>query len=264
MLRVFFHQVLYGVGAQATTSSAGEDDIAGVSARFIKPSLESRGDRFAKWNGPLLAPFTQDFNMSASTQRDVLTCETRDLRQAQAGLQGQKQQDMVPTTIPDTLVRGIQQRLGFGASQEVNEPAVTALGGHCENALDLSAASRHLISRKMKERAYGGETKVARARADTPRCFKLVQEGGDKRCVDLFKRQAIGRYTQPYLGKAQKEPERVPIRADGVRADPLLQHQTLREELLQKHRKAWYRGLHGESFQRSSSRVIACFMSEGF
>jgi len=100
---------------------------------------------------------------------------------------------------------------------------------------------RHLVRGKVKERAYGGQSKIARARADAPRRFKLVQKGGDERRIDFFKCQVIRRDMQPLVRKAQQESEGVAIRADGVRADPLLLHQALREEPLQQRREARYR-----------------------
>src|ERR1700730_3268236 len=99
---------------------------------------------------------------------------------------------MIPAPIPRVLVRCTQQSLNFGARQEVNKPLVKALGWRCEDTLDLRGMGRHLVCGKVKERSYGRQSKIASARADAPRGFKLVQKGGDKRRIDFFKRQVIG------------------------------------------------------------------------
>ena len=150
--------------------------------------------------------------MSSATQGDVLMCESCDLGQAQSRLQGHQQQRMIPASVPRVFVRHTQQRFDFGSRQEVNKPPVKALGWRCEDALDLRAMGRHLVRGKVKERAYGGQSKIARARADAPLRFKLVQKGGDERRIDFFKCRVIRRDMQPLVREAQQESEGVAIR----------------------------------------------------
>ena len=131
--------------------------------------------------------------MSPTTQRDVLTCKSCDLGQAQSRLHRHQQQCMIPAPIPRVFVRRTQQRLDFGSHQEVNKHTVKALSWCCEDALDLRAMGRHLVRGKVKERAYGGQSKIARACANATRRFNLVQKGADERRIEFFKRYTISR-----------------------------------------------------------------------
>ena len=105
---------------------------------------------------------------------------------------------------------------------------------------------RHLIGGEAEERPDRGEAKVAGARADAPCLLDLGQERGDERGVDLLECQPIGGRAQPLLGKAQQQPECVPIGLYRMRADPLLLHQSLGEELLQERREGRKCGVHAE------------------
>src|SRR6266496_4362430 len=71
--QMLFQKALYGIRAQSPAAHAWKDDAVLGGARFIEPSFEDCGDRFAERNGALLSPFAEDFDMSARAERNILT-----------------------------------------------------------------------------------------------------------------------------------------------------------------------------------------------
>src|SRR5216684_5364742 len=232
--QMLFQKAVYGVRTQSSAAHAWKNDAVLGGACFIEPCFENCSDWFAKRNGALLSSLAEDYDMSARADRNILTFQAGHFGQAQACLQGCQQQGVIPSAIPGAPVRRIQKYVDLRARHEVDQPAVKAFGRHGENALDLSAMGRHLIGGEAEERPNGGEAKIARARGNAPRLLKFVQKRGDERGIDRFECQAIRRRAQLLLREAQQKSERVSIRTDRMRANPLLLHQPLREESLQE------------------------------
>lgn len=189
--QVLFQKASDGIGAQLPAAHAGEDNAVLVSARFIEPCFEDCGNRLAQWNGALLAPLAENFDMCARAERDILTSQADHLGQTQARLQSRQQQRVIPATVPGALVRCTQEAIDLGTRQEVDELAIEPLGRHCQDALYLGAVCRHFIGSEAEERSDSSEAQIAHMGGHAPRLLLLVKEGGDERRVELLEGQPV-------------------------------------------------------------------------
>jgi hypothetical protein len=140
---------------------------------------------------------------------------------------------MIATTAPGARIGCSKQRLDFRPRQKVNEPAIVALSGHRQHALDLRRIRGRLEGRITEERTDRRQAQIPCAGIDGPGLFQIVQKCCHERRIDVLKCQVVRWFVQSLVGKPKKQPERIPIRTDGVRAGLSLLHETFRKEPLQ-------------------------------
>ena len=80
---------------------------------------------------------------------------------------------------------------------------------------------------------HGGQASVSRAGTVVPVRFEILEERADKRRVKIVQVELGGRLAALLMHKAEQQPERVAVGADGVRTGLALVQQSLCEEALE-------------------------------
>ena len=139
------------------------------------------------------------------------------LRDAQARLQGQKQDRVVPAANPGRLVRCREQRFHLGPVDEVHRPAHIALARHGEDALAVKRMLRFIHRHVAIERPDCGKARVSAAGAVAADLFEMGEEVADERGVECPRSAACGGVT-PLARKAEQQSEGVAIARNRIRA----------------------------------------------
>src|SRR5215510_4852257 len=103
---------------------------------------------------------------------------------------------MIATTEPCSLIGSSQQCVNLGPVQKLNQSSGVSLIRDCQYALDLLGMSRFLVSRIVKERANGGQTKISTARTDLATVLQVIEKRGDQWSIDVLMNET--RWTEMY------------------------------------------------------------------
>jgi hypothetical protein len=186
---------------------------------------------------PLLAALALDAYVRAGAQHDVADSKTRDLRDAQAGLEGKGEQGVIASPYPGRPVGRCEQGVDLGSDEERHDPAGGALLGDGKDLGDERGVARFPIGGEAVKGADSGQPGVAAAHAVVPLVFKVLQEGSDQLGVQVDEVELTGLFASAGVGEAEQEPEGVAVRGDGVVAGPPLADEALGEERLQDRRQ---------------------------
>src|ERR1035438_2984769 len=136
----------------------------------------------------------------------------------------------VTDAVPDSWVRGIQDRLHFLGSEISDKPGVRLFRRDGQNPLDLLQRRRHAIFHVVHERFDSCEADVSGTSAIAATCFQVVQEVHNERSVQLFQLQLRGRQLDAGAGVFEQKPEGMRIGVASVGAGAPLDGQALLEE----------------------------------
>src|SRR5689334_3786106 len=115
---MFVHQVLDGVGAEPSACEAWEKELASNRPRFGHPSLQDLPSGFGDGSAALLPTFPDALNVRTGAKGNIVTAKPGKLREAQAGLQGNKQQGVISPADPASAVDSSKQRFDLRSRQE--------------------------------------------------------------------------------------------------------------------------------------------------
>ena len=79
----------------------------------------------------------------------------------------------------------------------------------------------------LEKGADGGQTKVACAGTVVAAVLDMIQESADERSVEIVQSEFGRRLVEMFLGKCEKQAERIAVGGDGVRAGLTLAHEAL-------------------------------------
>jgi hypothetical protein len=82
----------------------------------------------------------------------------------------------------------------------------------------LRGVFRRLEGHMAKERMDRRQSQLAGSGRDPALGFKLVEEGGDQRCVDVLQHQRRRRLAQSLVYESQQQSDGIALRGDRVRA----------------------------------------------
>jgi hypothetical protein len=88
----------------------------------------------------------------------------------------------------------------------------------------------------LEEGADRGQAKVAGADGVVTTVLNVIQECTDERRVEIVEHELRGRFFEVLLGKSEKQPERIPVRGDGVGTGLALIHKAISKKGLKQGR----------------------------
>ena len=229
---------------------------------FVDPAAPPGHGRFAVVREEDLADAMFRQLIVEGARDEILSFETGHLGQAQAGLHGGENEGVIAPSRPSAPIRCHKHGIDLVTAEKADLFAGESFARDGEHSLDLCRMSRQFESRVSKEGVDCGESQIAASNTQLAAGFKLFQEPGDQRGVDLLEVQAGRRPIETLLRERQELTERVPIGTDGVGARLALLHQALSEEALQQGSEARC-ATHDRPSQRRSSRRMASPINSG-
>ena len=181
-----------GIAAEALAGGGGEQWVAGSAGTLPQPGLE---DRLGRWHQrclSFLAALSDGVHGGAGGERDVLTRESGEFRDPQAGLDGESEHGVVAPAGPGGLVAGVQQRVDLGVDEVGDEVALGPLGRDGEHTLDSGGVFGMLQGQIAEQRVQRGQAVVAGGRAVVPVAFEVVQKRGDQGRVEVWMSRVPG------------------------------------------------------------------------
>ncbi len=111
---------------------------------------------------------------------------------------------MIAPASPRAPVGSREERVDFGVGEEGHEPPLEAFRRNRQHARDRGGVLRMANGRKAKQRADGGEPRVARANAIPVLVFTMIEERTDQRGVELRDIQVRGLHRLAHGRKAHQ------------------------------------------------------------
>ncbi len=125
-----------GVAAEPPPGAGGEQWIAGASGSLGKPDPQQGFDCTGEWDSSLFAALAFAADAGAGAEGDVTAVQADELGDTQTGLDGKQQQHLISPTLPSGPVRGGDEGVNFGRSQECHDPFVEPFRRNRQHPLD--------------------------------------------------------------------------------------------------------------------------------
>jgi hypothetical protein len=125
-----------GVAAEASSGAGAEEGVAAVSGPFVQPGSQQVLDGAVEGDGALFASLALAADGGAGAEGDVVAVQAGEFGDAKAGLDGQGQHGLVPSSFPAFRIRRGQECVDLRAGQERDGPLVEPLGRDVQDALD--------------------------------------------------------------------------------------------------------------------------------
>ena len=130
-----------------------------------------------------------DQNAGLRLKHHIFDPESHQFRDTQSTRKAKMKHRSVTDAVPDSWVRGIQDRLHLLSGEVPDKPGVRLFRRDGQNPLDLLQRRRHAIFHVVHERFDGCEPDVSGTSAIATTCFQMVQEVHDERSIQLFQLQ---------------------------------------------------------------------------
>ena len=257
------HQSLDSISAEWGATGCREDRILRLPVPLAQPGCDQRGRLPMHGSAPLLAALPHAPDMRARADGHVRAPQLDQLGHSEPGLDRQDQEHAIPSADPCRRVGRRHQGIDLFATQEGNRSSLVALGRDRQNATTAIDVGRFTDRHVPKEGVDSGEPDIARTSAVSTSVLDMVQKRADKRCVEIFQRQARWIFTEPLLGKSQEQSKRIAVRGDGVGTGLALSDESVGEEGLQQAGEGRARDHGTTSFRPSTSRSVARAKSSG-
>jgi hypothetical protein len=127
-----------------------------------------------------------DQNAGLRLKHQILDPESHQFRDPEAAREAKMKHGSITDAVPDSWVRGIQNRLHFLGSEVPDKPCICFLRGDGQNTSDLLQRRGHAIFHVMHERFDGCEPDVSGTSAISATGFQMVQEVQNQRSVQLL------------------------------------------------------------------------------
>jgi hypothetical protein len=154
-----------------------------------QPFLQHRGDVRAQRRASHLSPFSEATDVGASAELHVLAAKCRDLTIAEARLNRDEQQGLIPPSDPCARIRCCDKSGGLFHSQKLHWGALVALRRDRKDALTLQGegwfADRYILEEGMD----GSQTVVSRPRAVATVEFEMLKELYQEGNIEIFDEQ---------------------------------------------------------------------------
>jgi hypothetical protein len=148
---VLGHQALQCVGTETSAAGTGRDRIVELPALLRQPSLEDGRNVGAQRRASHLAAFPEATNMSADAEFDIAPAKGCDFAVAEAGLNGDEQQSLVPPSDPCTGIRSSHERCSLFVGQKFDRPTHETLRRESEDTLALQGQRRFMNGHELEE-----------------------------------------------------------------------------------------------------------------
>ena len=171
-----------------------------------------------------------DQNAGLRLKDHILDSKPHQFRDPEAAREAKMKHCAITNAVPDSWVRGIQNRLHFLGSEVPDEACVRFLRRNGKNTLNLLQRRGHAIFHVMHERLNGCEPDVSGTSGIPATGFQMVQEVHNKRRVQLLQLQFRGREFDATAGVFEQKPEGMRIRVACVGAGAPFDGQALLEK----------------------------------
>lgn len=251
-----------GVAAEEPSGAGAEEGVAAASGTFVQPGAQQVLVGAVERDGALFATFPLAADGGAAAQSDVVAVQAGEFGDAQAGLDGQGQHGLVPSSFPAFWIRCRQQGVDLRAGQERDGPLVEPLGWDVQDPLDEQGVFGVLEGGVGEQRPDRGQADVAGSGAVAALVFQVVEERGDHVRVQVVPVQLRRGGPGPMLDEAEQEADRVAVGGDGSGAGLALAGEPFGEERLQGgcdqgHGRAAFRTPSRRAAARASSSGAA-------
>jgi len=125
-----------GIAAEPPTGAGGKQRIAGAAGSLGQPDPQHCLDRTGERDRSLFAALAFAADAGAGAEGDVTAVQADELGDTQTGLDGKQQQHLISPTLPSGPVRGGDEGVNFGRSQECHDPFVEPFRRNRQHSLD--------------------------------------------------------------------------------------------------------------------------------
>ncbi len=191
--RMVADEQLDRVGAEPSASTGGKQRVSRPAAAFPEPDPQRADGLPGKRRDAFFAALAVGSDVWASAEIDVADDQAREFREAQAGLEREEQESVVPTASPGRAVWRREECRQFPTVEECDESPFESLGRDGQDALDVVRVLGVLEGRVAEEAVDGSESGVACADTVLAVAFEMLQEGADERRVDVREVESRGR-----------------------------------------------------------------------
>lgn len=224
--------VVHAITRQRPTPGTGERDPVVGAAELLEPVPENSTGMWPQGNDPLFATFTLELQERTITKVNLMSLQTRDLRDACAAVVQRQQQGVVTPPFLGFAIRRGQECVNFFASQVSDELLLRTSHGNSQYACDQRYAVRVAQCHKAEERANGRQSKITRARRVATLLLQVVQKRQNCGCIDVANLQRRGFDASAILDELKQQAKRIPVAGQRARTDPLMLAEVISEKCL--------------------------------
>ena len=174
-----------GVAAEPPPGTGGKQRILRASGSLGQPDPQHDLDRTGERNRSLFASLAFAEDAGAGAQGDVTAVQPGELGDPQTGLNSKQQQHLISPTLPSGPVRGGDEGVDLGRSQECQDPSVEPFRRNRQHPLDEHGVLRMAQRGIGEQRSDRCQANVSGPDAVVPASLEVGEERGDRGGVQI-------------------------------------------------------------------------------